>query len=360
VKPCRADGECGAGRFCSGSWGFGAASGAEKFCVDKVATFDEVCSGSRNTEEQLADPMSATDDLTDDMVGCSDDQTCFLGVYSDVNPDEGFCAQSCQSDMECNHAELPYCNPRFFTLNSTTTPFLGICSPDKKGFASLCGMPRSTGKIFRVATGCDTSEDTCGPNNDQCPFCFAFGFGFNMGPSFFPEGVGFCASACTAQAPCYGGRTCVSPFFDANTGACSDQCTGGVDGPDTCTGAGVNNRGQDCFVFNGQNDTWSWCMDRADLPPLVPPVLMAGQIDPNNAGDDCLADSENYSFVRCPEGYTCVTYDGAPNFPSACLAGCDVSNAMFNGEFCKTLLGSQTATCADDVITTANIGLCTE
>lgn len=336
VRPCQQDAECGVGRTCA-AFGFGAETGAGRICVDALAGFDEICSGSRLTTERVVDPE--TENQADTIVACQPGLDCQIGTFGDFfNPDEAVCLGLCDTDADCTNPALPYCNPRFFASTSTTDPFLGVCSTARLPHGALCGS--TGGQPFRISTACDTSEATCGTDPDACPICVAIPFDANS--SLTPTGQGVCISRCTDAVPCAGDRTCVPEFFQDGAGACSDQCS---PSPDLCGGAGSVGHGQDCLPLGDA----AFCTDR-QAGPLAPSTWSAdGQLLTN--GGDCTGDLESASFFRCPEGAFCApTQQGG-----LCVFGCTPGDAVDGAALCRTLLNTQTATCAEPQ---AGVGVC--
>jgi hypothetical protein len=338
LKPCTADAECGANRQCR-SFGFTEESGAGRVCVDRVASFDEFCSGSRNDVEQIVDP--AVMDGADEIIACADGLTCQLFTFADsFNPEESLCVEFCETNTDCTHPELPYCNPRFFASTSTSNPFLGVCTDGPHPNGALCGSS-DPNKVFRVSTGCDTSVDTCGANADACPVCV--GINFDANTSLTPEGQGICMSPCSANVPCADQRTCIPNFFQGGDGVCSDSCTSI---PETCPGMGSLGNGEDCLEL-GEGS--SFCVDR--YTPVLAPSRWStvGQI--TLPGDDCAGDLGNYSFFRCPDDSTCL--------PTAeqgfCVYGCVPRDPVQGTPLCQTILGTATATCTEPQ---AGFGVC--
>ncbi len=327
VKPCQQDAECGAGRTCA-AFGFGEETGAGRICVDAVAGFDEFCSGSRLDTERVVDPE--TEDQVDRIIACGPGLACQIGTFGDFfNPDEAICLGLCDTDADCG-AELPYCNPRFFASTSTTDPFLGVCSPARLPQGAVCGS--TGGQPFRITTACDTSEETCGADPDGCPVCVTIPLDANS--SITPDGQGVCISRCTDQLACAGDRVCVPEFFQDGAGACSDQCT---TSPESCAGAGTLGQGQDCLPLGDA----AFCADRQAAPALAPSTWsLDGQL--TAPGDDCTGDLQSGSFLRCPEGASCV--------PTAqrglCIFGCTPGDPVDGAALCRDLLGTETATCA--------------
>lgn len=342
VKPCTQDSECGTGRSCR-SIGFTEQSGAGKICVDRVASWDEPCSGSRLATEQIADPMVMQ--YSDEIIACEDGLDCQFFLFGDgFNPDEALCMKICDEDAECTHPQLSYCNQRHFASTSTVDPFIGVCTDGAHAFGSICGSA-DPDKIFRVSSDCDTSEATCGPNADACPFCVALPYDANN--DITPPGQGTCISSCNANNPCFGNRTCVPMVFNGGDGACSDECS---PIPETCDGPGSNGNGQDCLALGLQSGgDIAFCIDR-ELPALNPSVWnSAGQI--TDPGDDCGGDLANYSYFRCPEKSTCLgTAD-----QGFCVFGCRAGDATYGTGYCQGILGTMTATCTEPQ---AGFGVC--
>lgn len=342
VAPCLTDGDCGVGRLCR-SFGFSAATGAERICVDRVAGYDEPCSGSRSNVERIADP--AISDWLDTITACEDGLTCQLFTFGAAfNPDEGLCANLCSDNQDCaGYPQLPYCNPRAFVSTSTVTPNIGVCTDAPHPHGAICGST-DFAKPFRLSTGCDTSAVTCGADRAACPICVSINF--DASQSLTPEGQGLCVSACNAATPCFDNRTCIPGVFSNGDGLCSDQCTAI---PETCPGAGSQLHGQDCLdlqIFG------SFCIDRY-LPPLAPAEFdLTGNIV--SPGGDCGGDLNNYSFFRCPERSTCVTTGASP--AGVCVYGCDPADPALGDQLCRQVLSNANAACT----TGAGIGICGE
>jgi hypothetical protein len=331
VKPCVADGDCGANRFCKGLV-FTPQTGAEKICVDRVAGYDEFCSGSRLATEMVSDPLVM--DGTDQMTACEDGLACQLFQFGDsFNPDEAICMNFCQTDTDCTHPMLPYCNPRFFTSTSTTDPFIGVCSDGPHPNGAICGSS-DPDKVFTIATACDSSEATCGPNADACPVCVTINLDQNN--SLTPEGQGICMSPCNNMTPCFADRTCIPMFFQNGNGVCSDSCSSL---PDTCPAAGSLGNGMDCLELQGGA---SFCTDRY-TPALAPSVWSTATGMITIPGGDCVGDLNAYSFFRCPDRSTCLpTQD-----QGYCVFGCTPGDAMYGQTLCQDILGTMTATCTE-------------
>jgi hypothetical protein len=340
VRPCVDHADCGPDRYCAAAFPFDAAAvGFEKVCVDRLAGYDEVCSGSRLATEQIVDPAVAS--LADDIVACEEGLTCQLFTFGNAfNPDEGVCANLCQSDADCcGREDLPYCNPRFFATTDPMNPFLGMCSDNRHPNGAICGST-DPNKIFRISTGCDTSEYTCGPDGLSCPVCV--GINLDQNNSLTPTGTGICMSPCDATAPCWDNRTCIPNFFQSGQGVCSDTCTSL---PETCPGTGSLGNGQDCLELQGGA---SFCTDRY-TPALVASTWANGMI--TAPGGDCTGDLENYSFFRCPDHATCLpTMD-----QGFCVFGCRFMDPMLGDTLCQTILNAPTATCVEPQ---AGFGVC--
>lgn len=336
AKACNVDADCGANRFCK-SFGFTPESGVEKICVDRVASYDEPCSGSRNDREEVVDP--GVTDMLDEIVACQDGLTCQLFTFGNsFNPDESLCIEFCETNADCTHPDLGYCNTRFFASTSTSNPFLGVCGDAPHPNGAICGSS-DPNKLFRVSTACDTSVETCGPNADACPVCVSINLDANN--SLTPEGQGICMSACNANTPCNEG-TCVPDFFTGGDGVCSNGCTAI---PETCEGTGSLGNGEDCLELADA----TFCVDRY-VPALAPSQWStAGQI--TVPGDDCVGDLANYSFFRCPDGSTCLPTEEQ----GFCVFGCTPRDPVNGTALCQDLLGTMTATCTEPQ---AGFGVC--
>lgn len=331
LRPCESDRHCGAGQRCA-SLGLSRETGAGRVCVDDVAGFDEYCSGSRSNVERMSDP--AIVDGISSITACETGLTCqFFQFPNAFNPDESLCAALCETDADCAGVPgLPYCNPRAIEAPSPNGAPRGICSDGKHPNGALCGS-NDPDKIFRLATGCDTSVETCGMNREACPFCVSINLDANQ--SLTPEGMGICMSMCNDSNPCAGGRSCIPQIFSTGDGACSDDCRVM---PDTCPGVGSLGNGQDCLDLNIDA---SFCIDRV-APSLIPATWdSAGMI--LTAGDDCTGDLENYSYFRCPDGSTCTPTQEQ----GFCIYGCTFADPTSGDALCKTLLNSTSAVCTE-------------
>lgn len=341
VKPCTTDTECGTGRICTDAFGFGATSGAERICADAPGGIDEFCGGSRQTVSVVPQVNKETTQIT----GCPTGSQCLIGTFSDIHVDEGICLSFCQDDTECA-APTPYCNPRLFTSTATATPFIGVCSERAIGAGSFCGSqdPDKLGLTSR----CDTSEAACGPNQASCPVCIGLPAGFA------PDGLGVCTPRCSATVPCRDNenglpQNCIEGFLGSQPdGVCSVGCT---NFPENCSGPGVNNLGRTCVtgLAIGQ-DPFNFCTDRYGPALVAATVDSAGQLV--SEGDDCLADPNNFSNFRCPQGALCLD-DG--NGAGLCLYGCGRVNPA-DATICDTVL-TQTATCAP-IFQDQTVGVC--
>lgn len=345
VKPCLVDSECGTGRVCSDSFGLGATSGAEKICADATAGIDQFCGASRQTVSVVPMVNKETTQIT----ACPTGTECTLRTFGDVHIDEGICLTFCQDNSDCA-APTPHCNPRFFTSNSTTTPFIGVCSEGSFGRGALCGTPEP-GRLGLTAQ-CDTSEATCGANNANCPVCFA---GTLSGLVNLPEGVGACLSRCSLAQPCETeaglNETCIPDIFNAEpAGLCSVSCS---NFPEDCPGDGAAGNGRTCVGgLQIAGEPLSFCLDKAAGTPLVAATLnSAGQI--TSEGDDCFGDIDAFSAYRCPRGASCLD-DGQG--AGLCVYGCGRTTPA-GGDICRTAV-SQTATCAATFTQDLTVGLC--
>lgn len=344
VKPCMEDSECGANRSCR-SFGFTEETGIAKFCVDRVASWDEPCSTSRLADEQIVDPE--VNQLSDEIIACEDGLDCQLFLFGDgFNPDESLCMATCDVNADCTHPQLQYCNTRRFASTSTVNPFIGVCTDGQHDFGSVCGSTDAE-KVFRVSSDCDTSEEACGANADACPICVALPY--DATNDITPVGQGVCIAPCNNMTPCVDGRTCVPMVFNSGDGACSDECTAI---PETCDGMGQLGNGQDCLQLGLQSgDDIAFCIDRR-LPVLIPSTWnTAGMI--SSPGDDCGGDLDNYSYFRCPEKSTCLGTDDQ----GFCVFGCTAGDDMLGTAYCQGLLGTMTATCTEPQ---AGFGVCAD
>jgi hypothetical protein len=337
VRPCAADADCGAGRFCR-PMGFTPESGAERFCVDEVAEQDEFCGGSRTTVSRL--PM-VTKQTGGVMTGCPDNVTCAIGFFSDVHPDEGICVNICDDQADCaNSPGTNYCNLIFRSMTSTDAA--GICSVDRLGPGAICGSndPDKVGLTRR----CD--NDDASPVRDARGGCVA---------QNLYDGAGFCGQFCGSANPCEGSDG-AGPFvcttIDATDpmfgGFCESQCT---NHPDNCTQNGVDDLGAFCnqnrIVFNtdmGQVPI-QFCMDRSG-PPLAGSWFTLDGTAIGVQGGNCEDPTNALSFTKCPEGFYC---EPIMQGQGLCFAGCARSATVAGAQGgCEVV--SNTSTCARPLV----------
>ena len=334
VRPCFADDECGPRRQCTGNFGFERSSGAERICTDRTAQFDQFCGGSRLFQSAIPGVGRET---PGEIVGCPGDTECVIGVFGELNPDDGACLDLCTDQGDCGGA-TPYCNP-LFGQNT------GVCSVGRLGQGSFCGTDDPT--KLGLTTQCDAAFDSpVSPERGGC-----------VGTNLF-DGIGFCAQFCGTGSPCIGVDD-VGPYtcevFDPQDpmfgGICNSDCT---NFPENCDGPGATGLGRFCFAdrLSAGNITLRFCMDR------LPPTLATTFFTPDGQGvsiqgDNC--ESDMLSFARCSEAdrASCLTAGQAQGL---CITGCAYAGSPSGCE-----IVSNTSTCAPVFDPMApEIGVCSD
>ena len=345
VKPCTADAECGAGRFCAPTSlsGPNAPTGAERVCVDRLSGLDEYCHLSRSRLSSLA---MVDVELPGIMAGCADGRVCSPGgaagvdtdvaiSFSDVHPDNGICMTLCRDQAGCaSLTGMNYCNPVYGSQTSTQT--IGVCSIQQLNqIGAICGAvapgnPGSTG----LSNGCDAAANLA---------CLGV-----MG--LFPSGTGFCGQFCSNTEPCTATEPAGQPY--TCTAAPGNNPTG--DGlcvfgdadvfPDNCDGPGSHDVGrQELTLQYDANTPLPLCIDRL-ADPLDFTVLTpdGSQIAIN--GGDCGSPNDDFSWAKCREGSFCLDITGAGD--NRCLVGCTRTPTTAAGPQGGCAVVSATSTCA--------------
>lgn len=337
IRPCTADADCGAGRFCK-DFGFTEESLAARFCVDEVAEVDQFCGGSRlSTPKLMGDEGLVQYETAGTMVGCEEGVNCTR--FSDVHPDEGICLNICEEQADCGGA-TPYCNPIF--QSQTSTVVQGVCSPAALGPGELCGTT-DTGKAGLTSL-CDNADDS--PVRLARGGCFARNL---------YGGLGVCGQFCGSANPCEGSDE-TGPFVcniidpaDAMFGGfCDSQCT---NFPENCTADGREDLGRMCndgLAFgtpDGGSVGITFCMDRTG-PALAPTVLTPDGMAIGVQGDNCSDPADDLAPLKCPEASTCLVLQQGQG---VCLTGCVRSATTAAGPQggCETV--SQTSTCTPNL-----------
>ncbi|MCB9652240.1 MAG: hypothetical protein H6730_37400 [Deltaproteobacteria bacterium] len=312
TRPCFSNADCAAGQSC---WAadYPAGSGVARVCVDAVADYDEVCSGTRVTPREAA---TATREVRQPgvVVGCVAGTTCVRGLLPDGHIDEGVCLGLCDVHEDCA-APTPYCNPRL--LEGFATP-AGVCSQAQLGRGALCSTGGPQQKVGLTAQ-CDTSLMT--PVNTVCAGA----------DGLVGEGLGICITLCNSDAECpLEGPQATCSSLGQDFGFCTDGCTSALD---TCVGPGQG-LGRTCMDYVGDENgqTIGLCMDRLP-PPLRPAVMdLTGNIlDP---GDNCFPQPST-DFLRCPEPASCIL--GGLDM-GLCMYGCLIGAPGADAE-CAQILG---------------------
>lgn len=319
ARPCEVEVDCPLGQTCA-DVGLSERSGARRICVDSVAGYDELCSGTRVLPREVVVPVSPQQPGI--RVGCAEGYTCTRGVLEDAHIDEGVYITRCTSDAECA-APTPYCNPALL-FDGAGAP--GVCSVARMRRGAVCG-PEAPGKLG-FTSRCDTSPDT--PAGTVCV----------QVEGLFTPGRGFCVTPCDFDAECPAPRspspTCTD--FGGGFGICTDGCT---NGPEDCPGPGDPGLGRVCmdYLGDGQGGRAGFCMDR------LGPSLRMARLDATgmfvDPGDNCFAGAESEEFLRCPEPASCLVRDFRRGV-GHCLYGCDPADP----QLCVDQLGPG-ATCID-------------
>lgn len=342
VKPCELDADCGQGRACVESFGFGDGTGAGRICVDRVAQQDEYCGTTKLVTPRVA---QATVRTPEEQVGCGPESQCAFGILGDLNIDEGVCLQFCgQPGLAPCGGETPYCNPNLLTTTATdgTQLPLGVCSKAQLGVGSWCRPDEPNSPT--ITQICDTSDDTVGDVR-----CINFGLPYGLCMEVCDTRTNPPATPCEGTDADQGGDLyCVNDLLQGGGGLCmSPNCS---NTPDTCAGPGAESNGRFCFTATEAGD--GLCVDRRG-DPLSPGALNSDGLL-TTEGDDCRADE--MGFTECPDNTFCV---GAQGGGGACVIGCAQNGgaAYCSGALADLGQGADNATCAPVLVDTT-LGLC--
>lgn len=350
VRPCQSNADCGQGRTCADSGLLGEEIGVRRFCVDRTVGVDNFCGFSRLLNPQHP---SLRIETGSQMVGCADGHACQVAAFSGIHPSEGICFDTCQTDADCAaFSDTPMCNPRMFTQNSTTTPYIGVCSSRMGQPGDLCGSGPNS--VSFLTSSCDTTNVP--QNNAACLLL----------EDVLDPGFGLCWSICAdpnnsdavcPNDPTFGAQACIPDVLVNGAGLCDVECsTFGND----CTGSGTNGLGQVCSALVPTR--LSQCVNRLE-PSLTPGVVgVDGRL--LSTGDIC-ADPRpgtpgTSDIFRCPDPTSCtsIALDQA-----ACMVGCETSTAA-SVLPCSEITGVVTSTCVvpdlpEQVRLPPGLGFCT-